>query len=244
MNEHIVEDFVTGLQSATTVDGARDLFSKTLAALDVGHYTYLGLRFRGSGLRARPFFITTYPQPWVEHYDSSNYLRIDPVMLEAPTRNTPMSWGTRDQRRTVTPRQRAFLDEAADMGLRQGTAIPIHGPGGEFGLVSVTVDGPPRQFANLMRGHLHQLQLLSLYYHTHAAEHFIAANSATAALTRRERECLQWSAQGKSSWEISETLAISEATVSFHLRNAMGKLGVHSRPHAIAKAVMAGIITP
>jgi DNA-binding CsgD family transcriptional regulator len=244
MNGHIVEDFVTGLQAAITVDSARDLFSKTLAALDVGHYTYLGLRFHGSGPRTRPFFITTYPQPWVEHYDSSNYLHIDPVMLEAPARSTPMSWGTRDQRRTVTPQQRAFLDEAAGMGLRQGAAIPIHGPGGEFGLVSVAVDAPPRQFASLMRGHLHQLQLLSLYYHAHVAEHFIAASNGRTALTCRERECLQWSAQGRSSWEIAETLAISEATVNFHLRNAMGKLGVHSRPHAIAKAVMAGLITP
>lgn len=244
VNEHIVADFITELQGATTVDGARDLFSRTLQRLDIGHYAYLGLRFRGSAPRSRPFFITTYPQPWVEHYDRSNYLQVDPVMLEAPSRNTPLHWGARDYRKGVTPRQKQFMNEAAEMGLRQGSAIPIHAAGGEFGIVSVTVDAPTRQFGTLMRNHQHQLQLLSLYYHAHVAEHFICEESPAVSVTSRERECLLWSAQGKSSWEISETLRISEATVHFHMQNAMRKLNVYSRPHAIVKAVTMGLISP
>lgn len=244
MHEHIVNDFINDLQTATTIEGARDLFTTTLQRLDVGHYAYLGLRFRGSGPRGRPFFITTYPQDWVEHYDRNNYLHVDPVMLDAPSRSTPMVWGTREHRKSVTSRQKRFLDEAADMGIRQGSAIPIHAAGGEFGLVSVTVDARPRQFATLMRNHQNQLHLLSLYYHAHVAETFISSESPKVSITGRERECLLWSAQGKSTWEISEILSISEATVTFHMRNAMRKLEVYSRPHAIVKAVTLGIITP
>jgi DNA-binding CsgD family transcriptional regulator len=244
MSGHIVNDFITDLGTVTTVDGARDLFTRTLNQLDVSHYAYLGLRFRGSGPRGRPFFITTYPQPWVEHYDRNDYLRIDPVMLDAPSHSTPMHWGTREHRKQVTPRQRRFLDEASEMGLCQGAAIPIHAAGGEFGLVSVAVDTTPRRFGTLMRTHLHQMHLLSLYYHAHVAEQFIATESATVSVTARERECLSWSAQGKTSWEISEILAVSEATVNFHMQNAMRKLEVYSRPHAIVKAVMLGIIAP
>lgn len=244
MSVHVVGDFITELQTATTVDAARDLFSRTLERLDVGHYAYLGLRFRGSGPRSRPFFITTYPQPWVEHYDRSNYLQVDPVMLHAPSRSTPLHWGTPDHRKTVTARQKKFLNEASEMGIRQGSAIPIHAAGGEFGLVSVAIDASPRQFTTLMRNHTHQLQLLSLYYHAHVAERFISEERRKTAVTSRERECLSWSAQGKNSWEISEILNVSEATVAFHMRNAMRKLEVYSRPHAIVKAVMMGIITP
>jgi DNA-binding CsgD family transcriptional regulator len=244
MSEHIVNDFITDLAAVTTVDGARDLFTRTLLQLDVSHYAYLGLRFRGSGPRGRPFFITTYPQPWVEHYDKNNYLQVDPVMLDAPGHSTPMHWGTREHRKKVTPRQKQFLNEAAEMGLCQGTAIPIHAAGGEFGLVSIAVDATPRQFSTLMRSHLHQMHLLSLYYHAHVAEHFISTENQKVSVTARERECLLWSAQGKSSWEISEILEISEATVNFHMQNAMRKLEVYSRPHAIVKAVMLGIITP
>lgn len=244
MDEHIVDDFISDLRSVTTVEDARGLFTRTLQRFDVGHYAYLGLRFRGSGPRGRPFFITTYPQPWVEHYDRNNYLQIDPVMLDAPLRSTPMHWGTREHRKTVTPRQKQFLNEAAEMGLCQGSAIPIHAAGGEFGLVSVAIDATPRQFGVLMRNHQHQLHLLSLYYHAHVAEKFISEESPKVSVTNRERECLLWSALGKSSWEISEILRISEATVNFHMRNAMRKLEVYSRPHAIVKAVMMGIISP
>lgn len=244
MHEHIVDDFITALQTATTVEEARDLFSKTLHCLDVSHYAYLGLRFRGSGPRGRPFYITTYPQAWVEHYDDHNYLQVDPVMLDAPSRSTPMHWGTREHRKTVNARQRTFLNEAAEMGLCQGAAIPIHAAGGEFGLVSVAVDATPRQFSTLMRNHQHQIHLLSLYYHAHVAENFITTDTPKVSITNRERECLLWSSLGKSSWEISEILAISEATVNFHMQNAMRKLEVYSRPHAIVKAVMMGLISP
>lgn len=244
MHEHIVDDFINDLQTATTIEGARDLFTKTLHGLDVGHYAYLGLRFRGSGPRGRPFFITTYPQAWVEHYDRNNYLQVDPVMLDAPSRSTPMAWGTREHRKSVSPRQKQFLNEAAEMGLSLGSAIPIHAAGGEFGLVSVAIDATPRQFTTLMRNHQHQLHLLSLYYHAHVAETFISPENPKVSVTARERECLLWSARGKGSWEISEILRVSEATVNFHLQNAMRKLEVHTRPHAIVKAVMLGLITP
>ena len=63
-------------------------------------------------------------------------------------------------------------------------------------------------------------------------------------LTRRETECLVWSFQGKTSWEVSVILHISEATVNFHIRNAMKKLGVYSKAHAIAKVLILGLIRP
>ena len=57
------------------------------------------------------------------------------------------------------------------------------------------------------------------------------------ALTPRELECLQWAAEGKTSWEIGRLLRISERTAIFHLNNASRKLGVCSRQAAVARAV-------
>lgn len=36
-------------------------------------------------------------------------------------------------------------------------------------------------------------------------------------------------------------LRISEATVNYHLKNAMGLMGAHSKAHAVAKAMTLGI---
>jgi DNA-binding CsgD family transcriptional regulator len=61
-------------------------------------------------------------------------------------------------------------------------------------------------------------------------------------LSRRERECLAWTAQGKSSWDIGMILNISENTVNFHVKNAMRKLGTTSRTVAVVKAIRLNLI--
>jgi LuxR family transcriptional activator of bioluminescence operon len=63
-------------------------------------------------------------------------------------------------------------------------------------------------------------------------------------LTNREKECLLWAAEGKSSWEIARILNISENTVIFHFKNASKKLNVTNRQQAIARAIAHGLITP
>ena len=66
--------------------------------------------------------------------------------------------------------------------------------------------------------------------------------AVTVNLSLREQTCLSWAAQGKSSWDIGEILAISENTVNFHIKNAMRKLETTSRTVAAIKAVQLGII--
>ena len=65
-----------------------------------------------------------------------------------------------------------------------------------------------------------------------------------ADLTRREKECLLWATEGKTAWETSRILSIAERTVTFHLQNVQGKLGVNNRQQAVARAVSLGLIEP
>jgi DNA-binding CsgD family transcriptional regulator len=62
------------------------------------------------------------------------------------------------------------------------------------------------------------------------------------ALTRRERQCLAWCAEGKSYWETAVILGIAERTVSFHMEAVRGKLNAGSNAHAVAIAVRAGLL--
>lgn len=62
-------------------------------------------------------------------------------------------------------------------------------------------------------------------------------------LTARELECLIWAAAGKSEWEISQILGISEHTSEKHLLNAKTKLGAVNRVHAVAEAIRRGYIS-
>jgi LuxR family transcriptional regulator of spore coat protein len=62
-------------------------------------------------------------------------------------------------------------------------------------------------------------------------------------LTDRELSCLQWAAQGKTSWEVGRILGLTERTINFHIHNACKKLGVHGRQAAITAALQAGLLS-
>ncbi|MFN3233081.1 MAG: helix-turn-helix transcriptional regulator [Alphaproteobacteria bacterium] len=61
-------------------------------------------------------------------------------------------------------------------------------------------------------------------------------------ITQREKDCLQWTGVGRSDWDISALLGISEATVRLHLQRAMHKLGVPTRTQAVVQAILSGQI--
>nr|WP_314532810.1 LuxR family transcriptional regulator [uncultured Pseudomonas sp.] len=61
-------------------------------------------------------------------------------------------------------------------------------------------------------------------------------------LTTREKEVLQWSAAGKSSWEIGRIFNCTEAGVNYHFSNIRRKFGVSSRGAAVLKALALGLI--
>ncbi len=61
-------------------------------------------------------------------------------------------------------------------------------------------------------------------------------------LTPRELQMLEFLAEGQSSKEIANFLAITEATVKGHLKNLYDKLGASDRAHAVALALRQRII--
>jgi DNA-binding CsgD family transcriptional regulator len=56
-------------------------------------------------------------------------------------------------------------------------------------------------------------------------------------LTPRERDSLALVADGKTDWEISVILSVSEATARFHVDNGRRKLGAVTRAQAVARLV-------
>ena len=61
-------------------------------------------------------------------------------------------------------------------------------------------------------------------------------------LTDREKEVMQWVKEGKSNWELSMILDISERTVKFHVQNVEKKLNAVNRAHAVALAMDYGML--
>jgi non-specific serine/threonine protein kinase len=66
--------------------------------------------------------------------------------------------------------------------------------------------------------------------------------AAAAGLTSREREVLALLVAGGSNKEIADALFLSHRTVQAHLANLFGKLGVHTRAAAVARAYDLGLV--
>jgi two-component system, NarL family, response regulator DevR len=69
-----------------------------------------------------------------------------------------------------------------------------------------------------------------------------AAEEIPAALTDREREIVRLIADGLTNREIGRAIFVSESTVKFHVRNIMGKLGVHHRAKIAYAAGRLGLL--
>lgn len=65
---------------------------------------------------------------------------------------------------------------------------------------------------------------------------------ADAKLSNRKITMLRWTADGKTSSEISSILNITERTVNFHINNAIAKLNAANKTSAAIKAAMLGLL--
>ena len=63
------------------------------------------------------------------------------------------------------------------------------------------------------------------------------------SLSGRERECLSWTAEGKTSVEIATILGLSEHTINNYLASACRRLNAVTRAHAVAKAMRCRIVS-
>lgn len=71
----------------------------------------------------------------------------------------------------------------------------------------------------------------------------VRINDPYEQLTDREREVLKLLAEGHTTQEIADMLAISSKTVDGHKTNLMSKLDIHSRTDLVKYALRKGIIT-
>jgi len=61
-------------------------------------------------------------------------------------------------------------------------------------------------------------------------------------LTARELECLRWTMEGKTAWEVGRILGTSEQTAARHLHHATKKLGCANKHHAVLMGLRLGLI--
>jgi len=192
--------------------------------------------------RPKPAIALNYPSHWQNYYVEHNYRYIDPVVIYAPFIAGPFLWDQLAIRYDLNRKQLQLLNEAREAGLKNGITVPLHGPSGKVAVVSFASrfdDANPQ-------AELNRLNALASQFHvvfTNLA-HGLQNSVKTVDLSSREKECLNWVAHGKTSWEIGVILDINPNTVDYHIKNAMNKLDATNRIAAVFKAIRLGLIDP
>lgn len=184
------------------------------------------------------FFFQNWPADWMALYQELNFVAVDFSVAEARRRISPFTWREALETRVLSRGEANLWDRVDEWGWEDGFSVPIHGPGGYFGLV--TMGGPAFDLSPVLRQRLHLLAFLA-----HERCRHLAGISPIAPeqdkLTARELECLRWVASGKTDWEISQILGLSASTVKTHVDQARLKLNARSRSQAVARMVLAGL---
>lgn len=183
-----------------------------------------------------------YRADWVSHYMRKGLHRIDPSIHMGRKSIAPVDWSRLER---TTHFQTVFAN-ASDFGMSdRGLTIPVRGPYGDVGLLSVTRDCSDAEWIVLKKKVIGNLQIAAVHMH----DNVMSSGLSLAALhlpmlSAREREILQWVAEGKSQQDIGDILSISHRTVEVHLRSARTKLAALTTPQAIGRAVGLGIVKP
>lgn len=226
------------------VDEARSIMSAFTNDLGFEAFTYHVVR-PPEGVRAQ-FYLSSYDAAWVKHYLDENYVNVDAVVDQASREVLPFSWRDTQKPRHEGDRQELIFNEASEFGMKNGASVPIHGPAGSYAILNVASDAEDVEFNKRWQENRINLQVFGLHIHEVVIKELYPAGDGQHAprLSPREKECLLWTARGKTMWEISEILSISHETVKTYLKSSCAKMNVFSKVHAVVKAVNDGYIVP
>ena len=168
----------------------------------------------------------------------------DPIVHRSRSQMTPRVWlleapsDTGDVPRQAHP----LLQEAQRSGIVGGLCMPVHDLDGAVGTLTLSTC-QPLTHDTLVTAAPPAMLFSKLLHEACGRCVFGAQRGKVPALSPRELECLTWVSKGKTSWEISRVLEISEHTANFHLRNAMAKLGTANRQQAVARSIQLGLLS-
>ena len=183
--------------------------------------------------------LSGWNETWLDRYVSQDYVQIDPVARRLQNASDPFVWSEIIAGLDLDGAAAQVMDEAASIGMRDGLCVPLYDLDGRRSVLSMAAHHIDLSAAD--KGVLH---LVAMYAQNRIRDLVDrqAVRVARALLSPRERECLQWTAAGKTSWEIAAILRLSQNTTDGYIASATRKLGAANRTQAVAEGIRRGII--
>jgi DNA-binding CsgD family transcriptional regulator len=237
MNQfEVAQGFIEQCQAGAPVGVLAQAFQRCTEALGFRHFACCSHVDPLKPPR-RAVMLHSYPKEWAQLFSELELFDIDPVFLHASRSLVPFFWDTQAFADELSPPQQEMFHEARRYGLTRGYTVPIHSvdaPRDFRASCSVVPDSESLESSAYLA-----VQLMAFYLYDAANQDAQEKDPPPVQqpLSRRERQCLELAAQGKSDWVSSRILGLSERTVHNHVENAKRRLQVATRMQAVMHAL-------
>jgi len=226
----ILDVIQTSLSCKTEMD-FKSLLEKAKGIVGGEHsISGLGIYDAEKLVEAKTIINSSYPKEWLSVYQEKQLYFIDPIVIEqykSPGTRLWIDTYKKYKGKAVSE----FIHNASGFGLKYGISSGIKSMCNRMGSIIVFSNSKDyfgerqKEIMDAFIPHLHQA-LVRIYRQL--------KTDIQPHLTEREMEMVRWIKDGKTNWEISMILNISERTVKFHIDNIKNKLGAVSKFHAVA----------
>ncbi|MGK4327829.1 LuxR family transcriptional regulator [Lonsdalea quercina] len=232
--------------SATSLDDAFDhMFAQTLhLGFDRVIYDYAPVPRTMEGKLINPSLlrVNNVPEDMPLQWFENGFFQMDVVQHHALETCAPFVWSYQRPERTplrsrIGEEHKCVTHYMRENGMPCGATVPLHLPRGGFATVTAILNSSHEE--QDISSTLSDLTFIAHRFQESAFPLFSEdlMTCQYVHLTKRERECLAWSAEGLTAKEIARKLNRSVATVTLHLNNATKKLGANNRVQAVVRAM-------
>ncbi len=240
---------ITKIAQAQSIDEAWALGTGYFAGIGFGRVNYGFTRFHHDKTIGDPddaLFLTTLGDDYAQRYFRGGFYARTPIFRWAERNVGACTWAwvreAFDAGR-LTPEEADAVRQNAAMGIVAGISISFPpatsrtkgalGLIADFGLDHGDVD---RIFAR------HHDALLAVAHAMNLKIMLLPQATRRRALTHRQREALEWVADGKTMQDVALLMGVTPAMVEKHLRLAREALNVETTAQAVAKGAMLNML--
>ncbi|MFL4395988.1 LuxR C-terminal-related transcriptional regulator [Acinetobacter pittii] len=196
-----------------------------------------GVKFNALFNQKNIKIINSYSCEWNSIYTINNYIEIDPVVDFCSREVVPILW-----RNLYSDKSIFFWNHAKEFSLNYGISQGFFD--NRFNNSILSFSRKKKEINNSeFRSKFMEIHWVSQMTNISLTKFFNKDLDADCQiLTPRELEVMRWTADGKTSFEISRILNITERTVNFHISNCLLKLNTANKVSAVVKAIFLGFL--
>jgi LuxR family quorum sensing-dependent transcriptional regulator len=228
-------DFMERAKAHGTAEDLLADLSRNVARLGFDHMVLTGLPMDPNEVPT--VHMNGWPAEWFERYIAQDHHRHDGVKLHAMQTTRPFFWDEIPPEIAQRQETQNVHNEAGTFDLRNGYCVPMFSTAYWQSAVAFATGDEKIRLSKTERG---ALDIMAMAANTAMVAMKHEESGEPILITDREREIVAWLFAGKTAWETSMILGISEQAVRKHLANIRTKFKTSNTVQAIVEGLRSG----